>query len=199
MYINEPIEKYIADLAAKQPVPGGGSSSGVSGAMGAALLEMTCNFTIGNEKYKEFENNVKRYLAELKDIRACFEKAIDEDVRVYLAIKNAFRSKDARNIDEALREGYVVSIKICKLSIKAMNIANELPDKTNPNLITDVGCGAELIEACFNSAVFNAKINLKGIKDEIFTEREKNLIEGLKKELSGIYKETIIRTEEKMR
>ena len=57
MHINEPLKKYIDELAAKQPTPGGGSAAALAGAMGSALLEMVCNFTIGNKKYKDIIPN----------------------------------------------------------------------------------------------------------------------------------------------
>jgi len=40
MYIEEPIQRYLDDLASVQPTPGGGSTAALSGAMGAALAIM---------------------------------------------------------------------------------------------------------------------------------------------------------------
>ena len=77
MYINESIKKYVEDLASKKPTPGGGSAAAVSGAVGVALLEMVCNFTLGKEKYKDVEKEMKSHLANLKKLRDSFEKLID--------------------------------------------------------------------------------------------------------------------------
>jgi len=185
MYINESLKKYIDDLAAKLPAPGGGSAAALSGALGIALLEMVCNFTIGKEKYKAVEQDVHAHLDSLKKIREEFSALIDGDVSTYTSICNAYKSKDKKLIDKALKDGYDISLKMCKLSKDAIEIAKDLSKKGNPNLITDVGCATELLDAAFNSGIINAKINLKGIEDKDLVSREEKVLKALKKEWSG--------------
>lgn len=197
MYLNEPIKKYLDELAARQPVPGGGSATGLVGAAGAALLEMVCNFTIGNEKYKNHYDAIERYLSLLKKIRGNFLVLLDDDVEAYSAIRDAFKTKDKGVIDQALRAGYYVSDKACRLSKSAMEIAVELASKGNFNLISDVGCGVELLESAFNSGVFNCNINLNGIEDKLFVEKERMNVEILKKGVEALYKKTIAKIEER--
>ncbi|MBU1062214.1 MAG: cyclodeaminase/cyclohydrolase family protein [Candidatus Omnitrophica bacterium] len=198
MYINESITKYIEDLAAKLPAPGGGSASGLSGALGTALLEMVCNFTAGKEKYKDVEQDILQHLDSLNNIRREFILLIDEDVKAYTHICSAFKSKDKKIIDKALKDGYYISLKVCELSKRALGIAMDLPEKGNANLLTDVGCGAELLKATFNSGVFNAEINLKGIEDKDFVSKEKTLLDTLKKEIEVLYKDAVTKTKKRM-
>lgn len=198
MYINESLKRYLDDLAAKQPTPGGGSAASLTGALGIALLEMVCNFTIGKKIYKDIEDVISTYLAALKKIREEFSVLIDEDVKIYASILSAFKAKDEKNIDKALKDGYHISLKICKLSKSGIDMALDLANKSNVNLITDVGCGAELLKASFNSGIFNSEINLKGIKDESFVERERLALYTLKKDVSDLYKKAISKTNERM-
>jgi len=198
MYIDEPINKYLDDLAAKQPTPGGGSAASMTGALGVALLEMVCNFTIGKKNYKDIEDVINAHLAALKKIREEFSALIDEDVKIYANILSALRTKDEKNIDKALKDGYYISLKICKLSKSGIDMALDLADKSNVNLITDVGCGAELLKASFNSGIFNSEINLKGIKDRSFVERERSALATLKQDASDLYKKAISKTNERM-
>ena len=199
MYINEPIKKYIEDLSARIPAPGGGSATGACGAIGIALLEMVCNFTIGKEKYKNVEEDIKKNLASLERIKKDFTSIIDEDVKIYSKINNAFKSKDKKLIDKALKEGYDISLKMCQLSKDGLEIALELSEKSNPNLITDVGCAAEFLNASFASGVFNADINLKGIEDKVFKKKEEHILDSLKKEIEVLYRDTITKTKERMK
>jgi len=199
MYINDSIKKYIDDLASRQPVPGGGSAAALCGAVGTALLEMMCNFTVGNKKYADAEQNIKGYLSSLAYIQQGFESLIDEDVKTYSAIRDAFKSKEKIIIDNALKQGYNICLKICVLSKDGLNIASELPEKGNVNLITDAGCGAELLNASFNSGVFNCDINLKGIEDIDFTEKQRPVLDALKREAEGLYKVVIAKTKERMK
>jgi formiminotetrahydrofolate cyclodeaminase len=191
MYINESIKKYIDDLAAREPVPGGGSAAALTGALGAALLEMACNFTIGNKKYKDMEEAISGYLILIKKTREEFLFLVDEDAKVYSSIREAFKTKDEKIIDNALKQGYYISLKICELAKSGMAVASHLSERSNVNLMTDAGCGAELLKACFNSGVFNSEINLKGIKEVSFTEKELLVLHTLKKEISGLHRKTI--------
>jgi len=199
MYINNSIHSYINDLSARKPAPGGGSAAANCGALGAALFEMVCNFTLGNEKYKAVENDIRGYLVTLQKIREKFMSLIDEDVSVYTSIRDAFKTKDKKNIDKALKKGYHVSFKIGELSKAALEFGIELPEKGNPNLITDVGCGAELLNAAFNSSVFNSEVNLKGMDDKEFVEKERERLDILKKEVRVLYEDTILKTKGRMR
>ncbi len=198
MYINEPLKKYIDELAARQPAPGGGSAASLTGALGIALLEMVCNFTIGNKKYKDVEEVVNIHMAALKKIREEFMALIDEDVKVYGSICSAFKTKDEKIIDKALKDGYHISLKMCKLSKSGIDVALVLAGKSNINLITDVGCGAELLKAGFNSGVFNSEINLKGIKDISFAERERLVINNMKNDTEDLYERVISKANERM-
>jgi methenyltetrahydrofolate cyclohydrolase len=198
MHINEPLKKYIDELAAKQPAPGGGSAAALAGAMGSALLEMACNFTIGNKKYKDMEGIAADCLISAKGIREKFLLLVDEDTKVYSSICAAFKTKDEKIIDNALKQGYYISLKMCELAKIGMTIALNLAEKSNSNLITDVGCGAVLLKAGFESGVFNSEINLKGIKDAPFVEKEKAVLHGLKKDTAELYEKAISKTNERM-
>ncbi len=198
MHINEPLKKYIDDLAAKQPTPGGGSAAALAGAMGSALLEMVCNFTIGNKKYKDIEDIAADCLISVRGIREKFLLLVDEDTKIYSSICAAFKTKDEKIIDNALKQGYHISLKMCELAKAGMTIALNLAEKSNVNLITDVGCGAELLKAGFESGVFNSEINLKGIKDVSFAEKGRLVLRGLKKDMSELHKKTISKTGERM-
>jgi len=184
----------LDELAARQPTPGGGSAASLTGALGTALLEMVCNFTIGNRKYKDIEEITMSHLTTLKKIREEFMALIDEDVKVYGSICSAFKTKDEKIINNALKQGYYISLKMCGLAKAGMTIALNLAEKSNVNLITDAGCGAELLKAGFESGIFNSEINLKGIKDASFVEKERAILRGLKKDMTELHKKTISKT-----
>ena len=57
------IEQFLEALASQSATPGGGSAAAIIGAMGAALVSMVCNLTIGKKKYAEVEGDMKQVLA----------------------------------------------------------------------------------------------------------------------------------------
>lgn len=164
MYLNESIKKYLDDLSAKLPAPGGGSAAAVIAALGTALLNMVCNFTIGKEKYKAVEPEIKDMLDRSEKLRARFSQLIDLDIQ-------AFKSKDREKSLE-------VPLEICRLSIEAAELSPVLAKKGNPNLITDVACGFGCFSAAFGCARVNVEINLKNI---LKRERKQDIIQELDK------------------
>lgn len=162
MYKTESIEKYLNDLAAKLPAPGGGSAAAMSAALGASLISMVVNFTLGKPKYAQFENELKKILDESERLRLEFLDLVDKDVEAY-------KSKDLRNALD-------IPFMVCRLCSEGIKLCPSLIEKGNVNLISDVAVAAVMLEAAFSSAYFNVEINLKSIAD-------KELSKGIRKEL----------------
>ena len=74
------LKKYLDDLAARLPAPGGGSAAALTAAAGAALISMVANFTIGKEKYKSAEEEIGNVLSSAEDLRRKLTNLVDEDV-----------------------------------------------------------------------------------------------------------------------
>ncbi len=64
VYIDQPLRHFMDKLASKSPEPGGGSVAALTGALGAALVSMVCNLTLGKEKYKDVQPRVEALLKE---------------------------------------------------------------------------------------------------------------------------------------
>jgi len=62
MYKDQSLNKYLEDLSAKLPAPGGGSAAALNAALGASLICMVVNFTLGKPKYAKYENELKDIL-----------------------------------------------------------------------------------------------------------------------------------------
>jgi len=152
MYKNDTLEKYLNDLAAKLPAPGGGSASAMTAAMGAALISMVVNFTLGKPKYAQYEAELKEVLTESEKLREEFLKLVDLDVEAY-------RSKN-------IRDSLNVPFMIARLCFEAVKLCPQLVKKTNVNLASDVAVAVIFLESAFAGACFNVEINLKMIKDQ---------------------------------
>jgi formiminotetrahydrofolate cyclodeaminase len=150
MYCRASLKKYLDDLAAKIPAPGGGSAAALSSAMGAALMSMVVNFTLGKPKYMRYERRLKSLLSASESLRKEFLVLADLDVL-------AFKNKDAK-------KSLDVPLEVAELSLKAMKLCPDLVKIGNLNLISDVAVASVLLEAGFCSAYFNVEINLKYFK-----------------------------------
>jgi formiminotetrahydrofolate cyclodeaminase len=180
MYCNQHLKKYLDDLAAKLPAPGGGSAAALNAALGVSLISMVVNFTLGKPKYAKYETELKRILENSEKLRCEFLNLVDLDVEAY-------KSKD-------IRKALDVPFMLARLTFEAIKLCPALIKKSNVNLISDVAVAAILLESAFSAAYFNVEINLKYLGDKTFAAR-------VRKEL--VHKEKIIKrirqdTEEKV-
>ena len=152
MYKDSSLKKYLDDLAAKLPAPGGGSAAALTAALGASLISMVVNFTLGKSKYSQYENELRGILENSERLRNDFLNLVDADVVAY----------QSKNMKEALD----IPVKACRLCVEAMKLCPPLIEKGNVNLISDVAVAAELLEAGFASAYVNVEINLKSLGDK---------------------------------
>jgi len=166
-YKNENLTKYLDDLAAKAPAPGGGSAAAISAAMGASLISMVVNFTFCKPKYAAFQTELKEIFSKSERLRKDLLRLVDLDVVAY-------QSKD-------IRKAIDVPFMLARLSCKAAKLCPILIKKGNINLISDVAVAAILLESAFTCARFNIEINLKSLGN-------KKLNQGITKELNKLAK-----------
>jgi len=166
-YKNQSLIKYLDDLSAKLPAPGGGSAAALNAAMGASLISMVVNFTLGKPKYAIFEAELREILRKSERLRKDFLGLVDLDVVAY-------QSKD-------IRKALDVPLMLARLCYEAAKLCPPLIKKGNANLISDVAVAAVFLESAFVSARFNVEINLKNLD-------QKKLAQGIKRELNQINK-----------
>ena len=84
------IDKFLHDLASQNATPGGGSAAAIMGAMGAALVAMVCNLTIGKKKYADVEGEMRDLLAKAEALRHKLTGLIEDDVKAFDAVMGAY-------------------------------------------------------------------------------------------------------------
>ncbi len=198
MYINRPIEEYLADLSAKLPAPGGGSAAALSAAIGAGLMCMVANYTAGNPKYKDVEAKAADILARAGNFREELEGLVDEDVEAYRKLSRVMKEsgKDAALLDAAYKEAAHVPFEICRIASECLKLCAELVDAGNKNLITDTAIAAILLEGAFFSAKFNVYINLKYIKDMDYIGEVHKVLSPLEETMPKLKEEILEKCEE---
>lgn len=180
MYATKSLKTYLDELAARRPAPGGGSAAALVGALGCALLSMVCNYTIGKEKYRDVEKEIKKILEQTETLRKRFLSLVSLDAAAYLKVFNSHKASFRiyqRNLINATK----VPLEICRLSNVAYKLCPFLIKKANKYLISDVYVARELLKSCFKSSQFNAIINFPQIKDKKFISQAKRTIQDLKK------------------
>lgn len=182
------IQTFLDELASKQSTPGGGGAAAVSGAMGAALISMVANFTIGKKGFEDVEAESKEILAKSEQLRADLTDAIKDDVDVFNRVmasygmaKETDEEKAARSaeIQAALKAATDVPLQCAKLCKEVIDLSQPIADKGNNNVISDAGVAVLAGYAGLKSAALNVYINIGGIKDQEFADDRRQQLESL--------------------
>ena len=182
MNYQEQLKKYLEDLASSKPAPGGGSASALVGALAASLTCMVVNFTVGRERFREFEEEMKKILQEAEKIKDALLKLVDEDVEAYASYvqaknlpKNTPEEKEKRRkaIEEAMITATRIPLNIMEKDLRILELDRSLLGRSNPYLLSDIKVSAELACASLNSAYFNVKINLPYLRNKMQEETER--------------------------
>lgn len=173
------IEQFLEALASQSATPGGGSAAAIIGAMGAALVSMVCNLTIGKKKYAEVEGEMKDVLAKADTLRKQLIGMIEDDVRAFDAVMGAYgmpketdadKAKRDQAIQAALKQATDVPMACARAARQVIDIAATASDKGNLNVISDAGVGVLAGYAALRSAALNVFTNARMITDKTFAE-----------------------------
>jgi formiminotetrahydrofolate cyclodeaminase len=169
------VDVFLRRLASGDPTPGGGSASSLGGALGAALVSMVCNLTIGRERYAASEPEARQIQAEAAALLDRLRAGIDRDAAAYDAVIAAYRlpresddekARRAEAIQAATQRAALVPLELAEASVAVVDLAERAIGKTNPNAASDLAVAALFAVAALDGAAANVEINLAALKDE---------------------------------
>ena len=174
MYIEQPLQQYLDDLASAQPTPGGGSASAISGAMGAALASMVARLTIGKTQYSDVEEEMTGILQQTEQLRERFQQLMQEDIAAYGKLSTAYklpRTSDSERaartlaIQEQLVEAASVPLEMVECAAELVKCCHRIAEIGNKNVLSDVATGALLGASAGAGAAWMVRINLQSMQD----------------------------------
>ena len=186
MFQEQQLQTFLDQLASKASTPGGGSAAAIMGAMGAALVSMVANLTVGKQKYQHVEEEMQDFLERSEDMRARLTGMIQEDVDVFDKVMAAYgmareteAEKTARSeaIQAALKEATDVPLACAQLCADVIELCRPVAEKGNLNVISDAGVAVLAAHAALRSAALNVYINIGGIRDQEFVQDRRNKLE----------------------
>ena len=163
------VHALLERLASSDPVPGGGSASALAGAMGAALVAMVAELTIGRPDYAEHEASLQEIRAAARDWQVELLELAEQDATAYEAVVHARRMpKDSEPDREArasmLRTAMVdaarLPLRTATVVAEVLDLAQRIAPIGNPNAVSDAGVAAQLAAAALRGALLNVRINL---------------------------------------
>jgi methenyltetrahydrofolate cyclohydrolase len=188
MIKDQSIQVFLDELASKASTPGGGSAAAIMGAMGAALVSMVCNLTIGKKNYTEVEEDLKAVLSQTEGLRERFTAMIQADVDVFDQVMSAYalpkeaeqeKAKRSEAIQLTLKTATEVPLECARVCAEVIKLSRIVAEKGNLNMISDAGVAVLAAYAALRSAALNVYINAKNIKDRAFAEDRLSRLEGI--------------------
>jgi glutamate formiminotransferase/formiminotetrahydrofolate cyclodeaminase len=166
---------FLTQLASESPTPGGGSAAALAGAMGAALVVMVCNLTVGREKFKEVDAELRVIHAEATKLQAAMTALVRRDAEAYEGFVNAMKLPKTTDAEKAARKKAMgaaaihaaeIPLETMRVALAVMRLSAVVAKKGNPHAASDGAVGALLGRAALRSADMNVRINLPSVQDE---------------------------------
>lgn len=143
-------------------------------AVGAGLIEMVCNLTIGKPRYAEHEEAMRAALITATELRLSAGQLAAADAAAFGAVSQAYRlpkesaqekAARARAIQGALIEAADVPLRVAAVAAEVIGLSDRILAGANVNVISDVAVAASAGRAALDSAVINVEINLAAMSD----------------------------------
>lgn len=153
------LEEYVTQLSSRQSVPGGGSAAALTASLGAGLVSMVANYSIGRKtNTKALDAQLKKIAQKAQDASKRLLELSSLDSVAYLQVCSA-RSLDVKAQKAAARQARGVPQEVCKICYQLVQLTPLLVEKGNPYLLSDVEVAGELLMAAFNGANTMVRIN----------------------------------------
>ncbi|MFZ2508045.1 MAG: glutamate formimidoyltransferase [Steroidobacteraceae bacterium] len=186
--VRKTIQEFVDEVSRDTPAPGGGSIAALAGSIGAALAAMVANLTAVKAEFAGRYEELDGLAVRAQGIKDLLLAAVDEDTQAFNGVMEALRmpqdaaeQKTARSA--ALQSGYKratdVPLQTARHCRAALELCHAAASIGNDVMITDAGVGALVSLAGVRGAAYNARINLKSIKDADYVRRTGAEIERL--------------------
>ena len=201
------VPAYLDALAAGVPTPGGGSAAALAGAMGAALVSMVANYTVGRPKFAAVEAEVAAALADAEAARTGLRRLMAEDEAAYAAYTAAAKrprgtdeEKRARSraVQRALRGAAAPPLAMARTCRRVLDLAATVAGAGNPLLASDAGVAALLAEAALRASAINVRVNLGQVRDGAFVAGAEAELAGLLEGTAALKERVLARVGERM-
>jgi methenyltetrahydrofolate cyclohydrolase len=172
---DEPLATWLDALASAAPTPGGGAAGALNASLAAALVEMVCNLTIGKPAFASREQHVTAIGEAARKLRLTALAQVDDDAAAFTELMATYRlprdsdeqrARRGAAIQAATLRASAVPLEVAATAAEVVRLAVQLPGRSNPNVLSDVGVAAACAAAALESAAINVEINLAALKDE---------------------------------
>jgi methenyltetrahydrofolate cyclohydrolase len=174
------LTEFADALGSDATAPGGGSAAALAGALGGALAVMVARLTLGRPKYAAYQDEMALIEVRADLLKATLLALVDADTAAYNQVTDAYRlprdtetqkAERASAVQAAFRVATEVPLATAEACSEVLALAGQVAAHGNRNAVSDAAVAALLAHAGLRGAVRNVRINLDGLKDEMFRTR----------------------------
>lgn len=197
---NQTLEDFLSITASDSPTPGGGSVAAITGVLGVALVQMVGNLTLGKEKYRDVEEEIKQLVSKGTDLMERLKKLARDDmdhfdtfVDVLSMPKETPEQIETRKdrLQKALKDATGTPLAIADAGVEVLALACRMAEVGTKNAVSDTGVAAHLAEAAVQSALITAQSNIPRIQDQDFVDWAQKEQERLSREALMLKEKTL--------
>jgi methenyltetrahydrofolate cyclohydrolase len=173
------IDEFLDRLASADPTPGGGSAAAIMGAMGAALVSMVCNVSMGKKNCEAAEPELNAVRTQSETLRRRLSAIVAEDVAAFDSLMAAYKlpkesdsdkTRRADAIQAALRLATEVPLDCARVCGQVVELARRASELGFRGVISDAGVGVLAANSAARSAALNVFSNAPALKDQNFAQ-----------------------------
>jgi formiminotetrahydrofolate cyclodeaminase len=188
MITQNTLDEFLNALASKAPTPGGGSAAAVIGAMGAGLISMVCNVTLGKKGMDEVAAEMRAVCDQSEALRVRLTGMIAEDIAAFDALMSAYRLPKATDAEKAARAAAIqkglagatnTPLDCARACAEVIKLSRRAAQHGYSGVISDAGVGVLAAQTALRSAALNVEINAPLLEDRAFAAAAKEEVEAL--------------------
>lgn len=175
MFKDYSLTAFVQALGAKEPTPGGGGAAALAGALGSALETMVCHFSMGKKAFIGKEAQHQALIDKGEVLSQRLLALVDEDAAQFEPLSKVYgmprdteeaRAAKAQAMAVALDNAIQPPMKVLELALESLKLHEEALPIASKTIVSDIGCGAYLLEAAMKSAYLNVCINAGSMDPE---------------------------------
>jgi methenyltetrahydrofolate cyclohydrolase len=177
MITRRPLDTFLDELASGAPTPGGGSAAAIMGAMGAALVSMVCNVTIGKKGHEAVAPEMQSVRDESEKLRLSLTAMVADDIAAFDGLMAAYRLPKASEEEKSLRAAAIQSnllaatetpMACARACAQVVALSKRAAERGYAGVISDAGVGVLAANTALRGAALNVHINAPSLKDRGF-------------------------------
>jgi len=168
------VDEFLTRTAARTPTPGGGTVTGVAGALSCALARMVAEYSISKKTDDPTRQSLNALIERLSQSQRMLRELINEDARAYQTMTDAAkaaRAPDAspdtgRTFQSAVLTAAAIPLQMAAVAADVLTTLDHHKTQLSRYLISDLGVAAALAEVVVRCARYTVWANLPELTDE---------------------------------